>query len=307
MSNVNDQPPPVPNDRPAVWDLVIRDMRERDAVGRERYGTPLQPHNGRDALVDAYQEGLDLVVYLRQRIAENDDLRAQLADLQSRLVTAPAIEEAITAAVDGAFKYGEASALKHAHLLTITPNWTVPILRAAIARDKAAAVEAGALEALDEFRRLIKEAGVPGQPPASASFGGVQEWIGALSLVRDDMASLSIVPQEMARARAAVAVDVLSRFLDEVSRNKPATATLGELLATAPLGSFVEWHDPGEGGGWFRVEVGHPTSAKYIGDLGRWTGRGYTVNIATDLRLPARLVPADQAELDPATRGEIGE
>jgi hypothetical protein len=65
-----DQPPPTPNERPAVWDLVIADMRERDRVGRERYGTPLQPHNGRDALVDAYQEALDLVVYLRQAISE---------------------------------------------------------------------------------------------------------------------------------------------------------------------------------------------------------------------------------------------
>jgi hypothetical protein len=51
---------------------VIADMHERDQVGRERYGTPLQAHNGRDALVDAYQEALDLVVYLRQAIEERD-------------------------------------------------------------------------------------------------------------------------------------------------------------------------------------------------------------------------------------------
>lgn len=65
-----DQPPPVPNDRPAVWDLVRADMAERDRVGRQRYGTPLQPLNGRDALQDAYFEALDLVVYLRQEIEE---------------------------------------------------------------------------------------------------------------------------------------------------------------------------------------------------------------------------------------------
>lgn len=69
-TTIVDQPPPVPNERPAVWDLVIADMQARDRLGRERYGTPLQPHNGRDALVDAYQEALDLVVYLRQAIAE---------------------------------------------------------------------------------------------------------------------------------------------------------------------------------------------------------------------------------------------
>lgn len=69
---VADQPPPVPSNRPAVWGLVMADMRERDAVGRARYGTPLQAFNGRDPLVDAYQEALDLVVYLRQAIEERD-------------------------------------------------------------------------------------------------------------------------------------------------------------------------------------------------------------------------------------------
>lgn len=90
------QPPPVANDKPAVWDLVLADtmtweacdravglpsdahvwdlvrtdMRHRDAQGRERYGVPLQPHNGRDALADAYQEALDKVVYLRQAYEE---------------------------------------------------------------------------------------------------------------------------------------------------------------------------------------------------------------------------------------------
>jgi hypothetical protein len=67
-----DQPPPVPNARPAVWPLVMADMVERDQVGRARYGTPLQPHNGRDALADAYAEALDLAVYLRQALYERD-------------------------------------------------------------------------------------------------------------------------------------------------------------------------------------------------------------------------------------------
>ena len=70
MTDVVDQPPPVPNTGRPVWNLVIADMRDRDALGRARYGTPLQTHNGRDALVDAYQEALDLVVYLRQAIEE---------------------------------------------------------------------------------------------------------------------------------------------------------------------------------------------------------------------------------------------
>ena len=67
-----DQPTPVANDLTAVWPLVIMDMAARDQVGRERYGVPLQPHNGRDALMDAYQEALDLCAYLRQAIFERD-------------------------------------------------------------------------------------------------------------------------------------------------------------------------------------------------------------------------------------------
>lgn len=64
------EPAPVHNELPAVWQLVIDDMQARDRFGREKYGTPLQPFNGRDSLTDAYQEALDLVVYLRQRIFE---------------------------------------------------------------------------------------------------------------------------------------------------------------------------------------------------------------------------------------------
>ena len=69
---VQEQPDPILNERPAVWDLVQKDMRDRDAEGRRKYKTPLQPFNGRDALTDAYQEALDLVVYLRQAIFERD-------------------------------------------------------------------------------------------------------------------------------------------------------------------------------------------------------------------------------------------
>ena len=69
------QPQPAPRRNaaiPKVWDLVVTDMRARDAFGTTKYGTPVQPHNGRDALVDAYQEALDPCVYLRQAIYERD-------------------------------------------------------------------------------------------------------------------------------------------------------------------------------------------------------------------------------------------
>jgi hypothetical protein len=52
--------------------MVLADMAARDAEGRRKYGVPLQPHNGRDALRDAYEEALDLCVYLRQALYERD-------------------------------------------------------------------------------------------------------------------------------------------------------------------------------------------------------------------------------------------
>ena len=69
---IQGQPAPVPNSNPAIWDMVLADMKERDAVGRERYGTPLQANNGRDMLVDAYQEAQDMCCYLRGVLFERD-------------------------------------------------------------------------------------------------------------------------------------------------------------------------------------------------------------------------------------------
>lgn len=67
------EPMPVHNDSPAIWDLVIEDMHARDSIGKDRYNTRLQPFNGRDALMDAYQEVLDMAAYLRQVIYERDN------------------------------------------------------------------------------------------------------------------------------------------------------------------------------------------------------------------------------------------
>lgn len=77
---MQEQPLPTPNDRLATWDividdmhygpwihkgLVISDMKGRDEIGQERYGTRLQSHNGRDSLRDAYEEVLDACVYMK--------------------------------------------------------------------------------------------------------------------------------------------------------------------------------------------------------------------------------------------------
>ena len=68
----NTQIAPKKNDGPEVWPIVIQDMEKRNEFGREKYGVGLQPHNGRDALQDAYEEALDLCVYLRQAIFERE-------------------------------------------------------------------------------------------------------------------------------------------------------------------------------------------------------------------------------------------
>lgn len=56
--------------RPALIAGMTADLMRRQDVGIATYGTALYPHNGRDAILDAYEEALDLASYLRQAIAE---------------------------------------------------------------------------------------------------------------------------------------------------------------------------------------------------------------------------------------------
>ena len=66
-------PQPAPHSgKLTVIDYVLADMVERAAMGVIKHGMPLQTHNGRDALWDAYQEAMDLCMYLRQAILERD-------------------------------------------------------------------------------------------------------------------------------------------------------------------------------------------------------------------------------------------
>lgn len=73
LTIVEPQPMSIKNDNPYVWDLVMEDIKQREDFGVSKYGTRLQPFNGRKALIDAYQEALDLVVYLRQAIYEMEN------------------------------------------------------------------------------------------------------------------------------------------------------------------------------------------------------------------------------------------
>lgn len=51
---------------------VENDFIERERLGVESYGTPLQTHNGRNALIDAYEELLDAFMYITQHGSENN-------------------------------------------------------------------------------------------------------------------------------------------------------------------------------------------------------------------------------------------
>lgn len=62
-----------------IFDLVIADLRKREAQGAETYGRArMEAFDGRESLQDAYEEALDLVAYLRKAIAERDADQAAL-------------------------------------------------------------------------------------------------------------------------------------------------------------------------------------------------------------------------------------
>jgi hypothetical protein len=56
----------------SVTDAVMVDLAQRRKMGVAKYGTELKANNGRQALIDAYQEALDLCLYLKQAIIEQE-------------------------------------------------------------------------------------------------------------------------------------------------------------------------------------------------------------------------------------------
>lgn len=61
-----------------VMEFVRADVIQRMEIGKQRYGTPLQTFNGRDGLLDAFEEALDLAIYLRQVVLERAEARKAL-------------------------------------------------------------------------------------------------------------------------------------------------------------------------------------------------------------------------------------
>ena len=99
MSDVRDphtdQVAPIPNDREGVHDVLIREVTEavgdevdditqdlidellaRKELGLSKYGTLLQPFNGRDFLRDILDEAIDGLAYVRGALQEAHERKA---------------------------------------------------------------------------------------------------------------------------------------------------------------------------------------------------------------------------------------
>ena len=72
MSDASEYQPLPKDGNQIVIEQVKSDLVERAEFGMLKYGTYLQTFNGTDPLWDAYQEALDLSMYLRQAIMERD-------------------------------------------------------------------------------------------------------------------------------------------------------------------------------------------------------------------------------------------
>lgn len=77
-----DQPLPVPNERTDVQSQLIEHIRARRNLGVQRYGTALQPFNGRDAGQDLLDELLDGATYAMQLVIERRELEERNRALQ---------------------------------------------------------------------------------------------------------------------------------------------------------------------------------------------------------------------------------
>ena len=59
-----------PESLAGVLDEISSLADKRNEFGISKYGTPLQPFNGRNAIHDSLEEALDLLVYFRQFVYE---------------------------------------------------------------------------------------------------------------------------------------------------------------------------------------------------------------------------------------------
>jgi hypothetical protein len=96
-----------------ITPLVIKDLEMRSSIGKEKYGEALRAFNGRDPMVDLYQELIDAVQYIRQAIEE----RNMSAERGMEVPSMTAREYILH--VDAAFTVGRESVAEEAHRLVL--------------------------------------------------------------------------------------------------------------------------------------------------------------------------------------------
>jgi hypothetical protein len=58
--------------------VLLEDITYRSSIGLDRYGTRLKTHNGRDSLIDLYEELLDAYFYAMQHELENSSAMTEV-------------------------------------------------------------------------------------------------------------------------------------------------------------------------------------------------------------------------------------
>lgn len=71
--NLSDPEPMPERGDKIVVDELIKDIQDRKQFGFGKYGTYLMANNGRNALVDMYQELLDALIYCKQILIETEN------------------------------------------------------------------------------------------------------------------------------------------------------------------------------------------------------------------------------------------
>lgn len=65
--------------------ILVPDIEARIASGEKKYGTRLKTHNGRNAVLDLYQEVLDGINYSMQNVLEKAPLGSKAVEPYSQL------------------------------------------------------------------------------------------------------------------------------------------------------------------------------------------------------------------------------
>lgn len=100
------QPMPKAVEGAIMHEVVIKALEDRLAVGIKRYGQPLRAFNGRDAAQDAFEEVLDLSVYLAQVRQEMAAMRQIISDVMDRYACGVALDGDLMRRMEGVLLNG---------------------------------------------------------------------------------------------------------------------------------------------------------------------------------------------------------